>query len=146
MSAVLDYYDSNFTPDDKLHREIRNKPKYRDEIVSLNRTILSECCDVEVDEKGAVKLAMNDRNRFAELQKRRQELQLRLIAIDKLVSKLDALFAESDIAVPVKTVQGISAHRLYVHNKTAHEPNARMIKPLEDLEKKALAAWAASGL
>lgn len=149
MSHVLSFFRERQIADDPLHRELRKIPQYRNEAKEINRRIVVDCCGVEIDDLGTVMLSIEDKESFDELKKKQRELKRRLDAIDTLVEELDALFTDAEknnLAVPIKTVAGISAYRLYIHNQTFHKQNSISVKPASLLEEKALQLWAKSGL
>jgi hypothetical protein len=111
MSTVRDYYKTNHSTFDDLHKLLDREPGLLAQLPGLRSRALG-CCGAVAGKGSELKLAVVDPEGWDKIAKEQTAVQGKLDAIDGTVAKLDAIFAEmgaAGIETQEKTISGIWA-------------------------------------
>ncbi len=111
MSAVRDYYKDHHSAFNDLHRLLDREPALLALLPPLRARALS-CCGAEAGKGGKLELVVADPDAWDRIAAEQAAIQEKLDAIDGMVAKLDAIFAEMEqagIETQEKTISGIWA-------------------------------------
>lgn len=97
MSAVLDYFEKNFTSDDPLHKALAGRPALEARMPQIRQEMLS-ACGAQEGKNGKIELTVVDKVRWDALAAELGTISGKLAALASLVKKLDLLFQEAEAA------------------------------------------------
>ena len=111
MSTVRDFYRDHHSTFDDLHKLLDREPGLLAQLPGLRARALA-CCGAVAGKGGVIELVVADPAGWDAIAKEQAVLQQKLDAIDGMVAKLDAIFAEmgaAGIETQEKTISGIWA-------------------------------------
>ena len=97
MSIVRDYYKTNHSTFDDLHKLLDREPGLLALLPALRSRALG-CCGAVAGKGSELKLAVVDPDGWDAIAREQAGIQEKLDAIDTMVIKLDSIFAEMDAA------------------------------------------------
>jgi len=97
MSTVRDYYKTNHSTFDDLHKLLDREPALLALLPDLRSRALG-CCGAVAGKGSELKLAVVDPDGWDAIAREQTAVQEKLDAIDGMVAKLDSIFAEMEAA------------------------------------------------
>ncbi|GAB6265506.1 MAG: hypothetical protein STSR0001_09510 [Methanothrix sp.] len=147
MSTVRDYYKTNHSTFDDLHKLLDREPGLLAQLPGLRSRALG-CCGAVAGKGSELKLAVVDPDGWDKIAKEQAGIQGKLDAIDGMVAKLDSIFAEMEqagIEPREKTIRAIwaieqskRAQVIDPHTLTNTDHLGHRIPPKRDAQ---LVAW-----
>lgn len=128
----MDYFKANPDQTDALHKELAKMSPYHARLQAIRQASLT-CCGATEENDGSVSLVVVDRATFDQLQAERVEIETRLAMIDRLIKKLDAIFADAeklDTPIHRKTPAGIRAAEVSWRATCSHRQTDDFGRPL----------------
>jgi len=109
MSIVRDYYKTNHSTFDDLHKLLDREPGLLALLPALRSRALG-CCGAVAGKGSELKLAVVDPDGWDKIAKEQAAIQEKLDAISRAVAEIDAIFAEGEAAgieIDQKTPSGL---------------------------------------
>lgn len=109
MSAVRDFYNEHHSSMDDLHKLLDQEPKLRALLPDIRARALA-CCGAEAGKGGKLELVVADPTSWDKIAAEQAGIQEKLNAIETMVQRLDAIFAEmhaAGIEAREKTIRSI---------------------------------------
>lgn len=109
MSSIRNYFQSNRSEFDELHKLLGKEPAIRAQLPPIRQALLG-CCGASMGKGGKIELTISDQPRWDGLVAQEAAIMAKLQKIDDLVKVLDGIFAEIEAAgfdAREMTVEGI---------------------------------------